>query len=168
MKKTERTPATGKDDSRPRFLLTRRLNQVAVALFLAHTREINLTPVQFTVLRVMQQYPGSDQKSIAARAVLDASTTANVLKRLQMRGIVTRKGKATDGRAIVVTLTKAGEDLLARSEPLVHAFLEELLRPLSAREQAALFVGINKILRAYEQANLQQPFRRFTRVADDS
>jgi hypothetical protein len=55
--------------------LIRRAHQLAVATFHdTHGRQI--TPVQYALLRALQEEPGLDQVTLAQRVALDTSTTA--------------------------------------------------------------------------------------------
>ena len=61
--------------------LIRRAHQLAVSTFHdTHGRQI--TPVQFAVLRALQDDPGIDQVTLAEKVALDTSTTADIAARL--------------------------------------------------------------------------------------
>ena len=62
--------------------LARRVQQLAVALFVQEVGEIGLTPVQYSALQTIANQPGIDQKTLAATIGYDTSTIAGVIDRL--------------------------------------------------------------------------------------
>jgi len=68
----------------------RRLQQIAVAIFLQETEPFGLTPVQYAALAAVRRLPGVDQRTLAATIGLDTSTTGGVIDRLEARGLVRR------------------------------------------------------------------------------
>ena len=70
--------------------LIRRAHQIAVGLFNeAMGREV--TPVQYAVLRALQDKPGIDQVTLAQEIALDTSSTADVAVRLEAKGWICAK-----------------------------------------------------------------------------
>src|SRR5690606_42096949 len=76
--------------SRPGFLV-RRLNQIHYSMFFEECKNENITPVQHGVLSVLLNEKYLDQSSIVLKVVLDRTTTADVIKRLAAKGLVTRR-----------------------------------------------------------------------------
>src|SRR5690606_29841789 len=72
--------------SRPGFLV-RRLNQIHYALFFEECKSHNITPVQYGILTALSLSPWLDQTQIGLELGLDRTTTADVVKRLQERGL---------------------------------------------------------------------------------
>jgi MarR family transcriptional regulator, lower aerobic nicotinate degradation pathway regulator len=120
--------------ARPGFLI-RRLHQIHLAMFAEECAGFGITPVQFSILSVAAVQPGLDQARLGHEVGVDRTTLANVVARMEARGLVVRTpGK--DRRLKHVTLTEAGHDLLARiEEPArrAHARTVESL-PEPARE----------------------------------
>ena len=79
----------------------RRLQQIAVAIFLQDTEGFGVTPVQYGVLLTVSRQPGLDQRTLAALMGLDTSTTAGVVDRLEAReqGHQQGGGDAQDARS---------------------------------------------------------------------
>ena len=64
--------------------LIRRAQQIAVSMFFdALGRDV--TPVQYAILRMLQERPGIDQVTLAQEVALDTSTTADIINRAGMR-----------------------------------------------------------------------------------
>lgn len=157
-------------DKNPGFLF-RRMQQVSVSLFLNRLREFGITPLQYTILRIIRAQPGIDQISVASRAILDASTVKDIVARLEARGLVERRTGKLDRRTRSVSLTRAGDRLLAAVEPEVRRARRELLAPLSRQEQATLLRLLRSLLAAHEQLppdpDTAIPWRRSTRSLDE-
>ena len=153
-------------DKNPGFLF-RRLQQVSVSLFLDQLRKFGITPLQYTVLRIIRAQPGIDQISVASRALLDTSTVKDIIVRLEAKGLVERRTGKPDRRTRSVSLTPAGDKLLAAVEPAVRRTQKELLAPISPREQTTLLRLLRTLLAAHEVApakpDAATPWRRSTR-----
>ena len=99
--------------SRPGFLI-RRLHQIHVALFLEECGGFDVTPVQFSIMTAVQAQPGLDQASLGEAVGVDRATLANVLGRLEARGLVRRRSSPRDRRLKLVEMTAPGTGLLAQ------------------------------------------------------
>ena len=69
--------------------LMRRAHQWAVFHF-HDTHGRHVTPVQYAILRALQDQPGIDQVTLAQRVALDTSTTADIAARLETKGWILR------------------------------------------------------------------------------
>lgn len=113
----------------------RRMHQIAVALFMAETEAFGITPVQFAALQAVQNASGIDQRTLARTIGFDTSTIAGVIDRLEARGLMLRSASAQDRRVRLLTLTPAGEQLLADVLPPMLRAQERILAPLPAAER---------------------------------
>lgn len=140
----------------PRSLgfMVRRLQQVFVANFHQTLEPFGITPVQYTLLSIVRANPALDQISIAAEAVLDPSTVADVVRRLTDRGLMQREPGATDKRTRTVSLTPRGEQILAQAEVLIQKARKELLSPLSKAEIEQFLGILDRLLVAHEKDSL--------------
>lgn len=127
----------------------RRLQQIAVAVFLQETKPQGITPVQYAALQTIANQPGIDQRSLAAAIGFDTSTIASVIARLEARGLLVRKVAATDKRLRLLSLTSAGDKLLAATVPGMLRAQERMLAPLPKGERAVFM----RMLRTLVQAN---------------
>lgn len=114
----------------------RRLQQIAVAIFLQETEPLGVTPVQFAALQGIANAPAVDQRSLARAIGFDTSTIGGVIDRLEARGLVQRNTAPDDRRVRRLTLTPAGHDLLRAVVPLMQRAQERILEPLTPRQQA--------------------------------
>jgi DNA-binding MarR family transcriptional regulator len=120
--------------SRPGFLV-RRLNQIHFALFLEECKEFNITPVQYGMLTALAVSPGLDQKALGHELGLDRTNTADVLKRLEERGLVKRRQSAKDGRVKHAFNTAKGDRVTKAMYSSMLAAQHKLLAPLDEKER---------------------------------
>jgi MarR family transcriptional regulator, lower aerobic nicotinate degradation pathway regulator len=127
----------------------RRLQQIAVAIFLQETKDLGVTPVQYAVLQAVRNSPNFDQRTLAATIGYDTSTTADVIDRLEARALLARNASPDDRRVRLLTLTAAGEELLDAVVPAMRRTQERILAPLSEHQQGEFM----KMLRTLVKAN---------------
>lgn len=125
------------DKLHPGFLI-RRFQQVSVMLFLEQLGQHNVTPIQFTLLRLVDATPDIDQVTIAKRAALDPSTVADVISRMEQKGLIERVPAEADRRKRIVRLTTEGKDVLEVARPLAAKARQILFAPLDAEQQKTL------------------------------
>lgn len=133
----------------------RRLQQIAVAVFLEETQAFGVTPVQYAALAAIERQAGIDQRTLARSIGYDAATLGSVIDRLQARDLVLRNASASDRRVRLLALTPAGVELLRKIEPGMLRAQDRMLAPLPP-EQRGLFMtmletlveGNNKLSRA--------------------
>jgi MarR family transcriptional regulator, temperature-dependent positive regulator of motility len=134
--------------------LIRRAHQLAVSTF-HETHGRDVTPVQYAVLRALQNEPGIDQVTLAQRVALDTSTTADIATRLESKGWVERVLLARRQRSL--HLTPAGEAILSDMLPRVEPMYQLLLQGLSPEEQADLVRLLRKFVHLCERSDAKAP-----------
>jgi DNA-binding MarR family transcriptional regulator len=113
----------------------RRLQQIAVSVFLQETESHGLTPVQYSALQGIENSPGIDQRTLARTIAFDTSTTASVIDRLEARGLVLRSASPSDKRVRLLSLTSEGRTLLVAVVPSMLRAQERMLEPLPKAER---------------------------------
>src|SRR5215475_867320 len=102
--------------------LFRRMQQIAVAVFVEECRAFDLTPVQYAALIAIHTHPGIDATRLSAVIAFDRSTLGNVIERLETKRLIERKPSAEDKRVKLLHITRAGATLLRDITPAVgHA-----------------------------------------------
>src|ERR1700733_7646023 len=91
--------------------LFRRMQQIAVAIFMEECRACDLTPVQYAALVAIRTHPGIDATRLSAVIAFDSSTLGSVIERLEAKQYIERKPAAEDKRVKLLYLTKAGMNL---------------------------------------------------------
>lgn len=112
------------------FHVLRRLLQEHTAAWQVEVPE--LTKPQYAVLRAVQADPGLEQATLTAAAVSTKATLAELLQRLERRGLIERRGDPRDRRRRFVHLTPDGARVLEATEPVaarVNAAFTGRLRP---------------------------------------
>ncbi len=123
----------------------RRLQQIAVAIFLEETQAHAITPVQYAALHAARRQPGLDQRTLAATIGFDTSTIGGVIDRLERRGLIERRASPTDRRVRLLHVTPAGEALIDEVVPAMLRAQQRILSPLPAAERPR-FVAMMKTL----------------------
>jgi MarR family transcriptional regulator, lower aerobic nicotinate degradation pathway regulator len=114
----------------------RRMQQIAVAVFLQETEAHGVTPVQYAALQMVGGAPGIDQRSLARSIGLDTSTIAGVIDRLEARGLMLRNASPDDRRVRLLSLTDEGRALLEATLPSVLRAQQRMLEPLLPGERS--------------------------------
>ena len=123
--------------------LIRRAHQLAVSTFHdTHGRQV--TPVQYALLRALQDRPGIDQVTLAVQVALATPTTADIAARLESKASIRRELRPRRQRSL--SLTPAGEAVLAEMLPRVGPMHQRLLGALSAAEQTELLRLLRKLV----------------------
>ena len=78
--------------------LIRRLQQIAVALFMSETSDFEITPVQYAALLAVSLHPGIDQTALVNLIAFDRSTIGDVVTRLATKKLIRRMKGEDDGR----------------------------------------------------------------------
>ncbi|HTR26724.1 MAG TPA: MarR family transcriptional regulator [Terriglobales bacterium] len=125
--------------------LIRRAQQIAVSMFYS-TVGHDITPVQYAVLRILQDYPDIDQVTLARRCALDTSTAANLAVRLEERGLVRRVVPTRSKRFRLLRVTPQGAALLRKLLPSGRLLSRRLLQALDKKEQKTLLRLLKKFV----------------------
>ena len=146
MKKAKATPPLELEALPGHYI--RRLQQIAVAVFLQATEAHGVTPVQYAALNQVARTPGTDQRTLARSIGLDTSTIAAVIDRLEARGLMERRASAEDRRVRLLALTEAGHEVLAAVAPDVLRAQDRMLDPLGKAERAEFMRMLHKVVTA--------------------
>src|ERR1700742_3820807 len=114
--------------------LFRRMQQIAVSIFMEECKAFDLTPVQYAALIAIHTHPGIDATRLSAVIAFDRSTLGSVIERLQAKDFVERKPAPEDKRIKLLYLTKTGAGLLRDIMPAVDRAQARMLEPLKPTE----------------------------------
>lgn len=115
------------------FHLMRKLVQEHTACW--QTQMSQLTKPQYAVLHAIAEHPGIEQVELTSTSVTTKATLAEMLGRMEKRGLIYRKPSDTDKRRRFVYLTEEGQTLLASSIPTANQVDAVFLQRLTAEEQ---------------------------------
>jgi DNA-binding MarR family transcriptional regulator len=128
------TIETGHLWQRPGFLI-RRLNQIHIALFFESCKDFAITPVQYGLLTTLSERPGLDQTSLCAEVGVDRTTMADVLRRLEERGLVKREASPADGRQKIANISVKGRRVMNEMYESMRDAQVRFLAPLEPQER---------------------------------
>jgi len=118
--------------------LFRRMQQIAVSIFMEECKAFDLTPVQYAALIAIHTHPGIDATRLSAVIAFDRSTLGSVIERLEMKKLIDRKPSPEDKRVKLLYLTKAGAAMLRDITPSVERAQARMLQPLKAADRKVL------------------------------
>ncbi len=102
-------------------------------------RDGDLTPRQLAVLVTVAQNEGVSQTGLVDRTGIDRSTLADIVRRMQKKGLLQRHRTKEDARAYAVKLTDEGKRVLRSAEPLARRVDDRILDALPSK-QRELFI----------------------------
>jgi len=138
--------------SKPGYLF-RRMQQIAVAIFMEECRACDLTPVQFAALAAIHTHPAIDATRLSAVIAFDRSTLGNVIERLETKEYIERKPSAEDKRVKLLYLTKAGAALLRDILPSVDRAQARMLQPLKPADRKTLLALLTQLVDLNNEAS---------------
>lgn len=125
--------------------LIRRAQQLHLATW-ARVASADITSAQYSILAVLDRAGEASQRELCDEVDLDRSTIADLVRRMEAVGLISRQRSAGDARRNVVTLTEHGASERVRLAPLVVEVQRELTAGLDAAEADALFKGLWRML----------------------
>jgi MarR family transcriptional regulator, lower aerobic nicotinate degradation pathway regulator len=138
--------------TKPGYLF-RRMQQIAVAIFVEECKPFDLTPVQFAALVAIHTHPGIDATRLSAVIAFDRSTLGNVIERLEAKGYIERKLGRGDKRVKLLYLTKSGAALLRDIMPSVDRAQARMLQPLKPADRKTLMALLTQLVDLNNEAS---------------
>jgi DNA-binding MarR family transcriptional regulator len=133
--------------ARPGFLI-RRLHQLHCALFVEETRGFDITPVQYSLMTTLAARGELEQNSLALEIGLERTSVAEVVPRLQARGLLQRRRSTHDGRVKLVRLTGKGNALLRRMARPVQRAHDRTIAQLAKSDRDIFLLQLIKLVEA--------------------
>jgi MarR family transcriptional regulator, lower aerobic nicotinate degradation pathway regulator len=106
---------------------------------------INLTPTQWAALSKLAETGPCSQNQLGRLTAMDVATIKGVIDRLTARGLTETSADPEDGRRLLVSLTRAGQQVAEKSAPNALAITRETLAPLDARERETLIALLGRL-----------------------
>jgi DNA-binding MarR family transcriptional regulator len=138
--------------TKPGYLF-RRMQQIAVAIFVEECEASDLTPVQYAALVAIRTHPGIDATRLSAVIAFDRSTLGNVIERLESKDYIERKPSRDDKRIKLLYLTKAGGALLRDIMPSVDRAQARMLQPLKPADRKTLLALMTQLVDLNNEAS---------------
>lgn len=125
--------------------LIRRAQQLHVAVW-ARVVSTEISSVQYSILVLLERHSGASQRELCDLVDLDRSTIAELVSRMERRGLISRRRDPDDGRRNTLEITAKGLSERRRLLPLVEKVQEELVAPLAPEESALLWRALRAVV----------------------
>ena len=97
--------------------------------------EIDLTYTQYIAMMVLWEQGSATVKELGTALYLDSGTLTPLLKKMEAKGLITRRRSEADERSLVVSLTESGEALKDKALEVPYRMASCVcLEPEEARE----------------------------------
>ena len=133
--------------------LFRRMQQIAVALFVEECRAFDLTPVQYGSLIAIHTHPGIDATRLSAVIAFDRSTLGSVIERLEAKKLIDRKPSPEDKRVKLLYITRAGAAVLREIMPSVEKAQARMLQPLKPVDRKVVMTLLKQLVDLNNEAS---------------
>jgi MarR family transcriptional regulator, lower aerobic nicotinate degradation pathway regulator len=137
--------------AKPAYILDEQIGFILRQVWQRHAaifaREIgiNLTPTQWAALSKLMETGPCSQNQLGRLTAMDVATIKGVIDRLTARGLTETSSDPEDGRRLLVSLTRAGQQLAEKAAPNALAITRETLAPLDAKERETLMELLEKL-----------------------
>src|SRR4029450_5724567 len=138
------SPKRAVKPARPSYILDEQIGFILRQVWQRHAtifaREIgiNLTPTQWAAVSKLAETGPCSQNLLGRLTAMDVDTIKGVIHRLTARGLTETSPDPEDGRRLLVSLTRAGQQLAEKAAPNALSISKETLAPADAKEAAAL------------------------------
>ncbi len=110
-----------------------------------------VTEQQWRVLRTVQDLKETEITALAQQVFLLPPSLSRILRDLEVRGLMTRRGSIEDQRRSLVSLTHEGHDLIRRVEPALFQVRLDMRDSYGARRLAALDAMLDELVAAMDE-----------------
>jgi DNA-binding MarR family transcriptional regulator len=126
---------------------TRRATLTIISRFIERMAEFDLRPVDFSVLSLIGHNPGITSRELCNALNILPPNMVGFLKAFEKRDLIERTPHPTDGRAMGLSLTQKGQQLMQKAEVAAIESDASAAHQLSAAEQKTLMRLLQKIYR---------------------
>ena len=113
--------------------------------------EVDLTYTQYITMMVLWFNKSVNVKELGKKLYLDSGTLTPVLKKLEVKGYITRERSKEDERTLIVKITKEGENLTEKAVEIPNRMRACL--DVSQEEMAVMYKLLYKVLEHIEEEN---------------
>lgn len=130
--------------------LLHRAQQVGADKFADRNHPVSLR--QFGVLAAIGAHPGANQRDLVRAASIDRSTLADMLKRLELIGLVEKTASETDARANCIALTLLGREVLIAGADDARKADQAVLNAMPKSKRKAFEEALVRMARLLDEA----------------
>jgi len=147
--------------------LLRRAQQYASGIF--HQAGLSgVTLRQSVVLAAIAEGEGRSQSELVKATGVDRSTLADMIARMERKGLVTRMQAQGDARAKAVSLTEAGREKLAETLPAMRSVDDALSDALPRNRRVAFREMLGALAMAADESEFFEADEKASRKASKS
>src|SRR5882762_813749 len=145
------SPKRSVKPSRPSYILDEQIGFILRQVWQRHAtifaREIgiNLTPTQWAALAKLTETGPCSQNQLGRLTSMDVATIKGVIDRLTARGLTETASDPDDGRRLMVSLTRSGQQIAEKAATNALVISKETLAPLDAKERDTLIALLGKL-----------------------
>jgi DNA-binding MarR family transcriptional regulator len=145
------SPKRSARSSKPSYILDEQIGFILRQVWQRHAtifaREIgiNLTPTQWAALAKLTETGPCSQNQLGRLTAMDVATIKGVIDRLTARGLTETSPDPEDGRRLLVSLTRAGQQTAEKAASNALAITRETLAPLDAKERETLIALLSRL-----------------------
>jgi DNA-binding MarR family transcriptional regulator len=126
--------------------LVRQIQLRIYAKLAEELKEFDLTPAQYMVLSLSTGHVERSSADLARRAQMTPQSMNELTAPLFRKGFVKRRPHPEDSRVLLLSLTKAGQRLLARCDKLMDQVEEEIFGCLDHQHLTLFRASLSKVL----------------------
>ncbi len=148
--------------------LLRRAEQFAADLFARSDLHDGVTLRQTVLMASIAEAEGASQSDLVRTTGVDRSTLAEMMARMEKRGLIARAAAADDGRAKSVRLTTEGRRALNDALPAIRAVDRALLMAMPAAQRGGFQAILSGLAESADSqlaalAEASQPTKKVTK-----
>ncbi|MBB3752131.1 DNA-binding MarR family transcriptional regulator [Mycolicibacterium sp. BK634] len=117
------------------YLLYRVASALRAEVTATALEPVGLSFPQYICMRILSKFPARSNAELARDTGVSPQAMNMVLRSLEERALVTRPASVDSGRSLPAKLTRAGIDLLARTDAGVRASEQSLMADLSDEQR---------------------------------
>ncbi|MFF5013267.1 MarR family winged helix-turn-helix transcriptional regulator [Streptomyces sp. NPDC001165] len=107
-----------------------------------------ITALQYTALTVLERHDGLSAARLARDSFVTAQSMADLVRSLETRGLIRRERNPQSRRELLILLTDAGRELLARFAEPVRELEERMVEDLTAHQREQFRRALSKAWQA--------------------
>lgn len=106
---------------------------------------VNLTATQWAAMSKLAETGPCSQNQLGRLTAMDVATIKGVIDRLTARGLTETARDPTDGRRLLVKLTRAGQAMVDKTIASALKVTEQTLAPLTSKEREIFLALLLKL-----------------------
>lgn len=121
-----------------------------IKLYTPHLDKLGLTYTQYITMMVLWEQKSLTAKELGRTLYLDSGTLTPMLKKMEAKGLLTRKRSEADERNLIVTITEEGEALKDQALGIPDMMVQHL--NLDHDEIVSVYKALYKMLEVVQDA----------------